>query len=1102
MYRTSLKPLVLALSLLWVSPNIWAANTDSPTNETTNNTNDSLSTVKLQQIEVVGSKIPRDEIGYTRVFTRDISNLYKGKDEIETYRGNSVSDLFNGMVGVYSGDSRNSGALDPNIRGVQGQGRIPVTIDGTEQSITVWRGYAGSNNRNYVDPNIISSIYIEKGPSLDPTVKSGIGGSVAMKTLEVDDIVKPGKKYGVEVKAEIGNNAIKPLPNPYEQTVDYRTLSDPYSVTGGMWRMYFGDDGRQPQRFGGETRWNADKAFRLAAGVKEEKYDAMIAYAYRNKGNYFSGKNGADGYGVLSQECIERVKTAGNDSAVLSCLNLDRGNPHVSYLARLYFPSGEVTNTSLNTKSWLAKANFHPTPDQTISLGSRITNTTFGEIMPSRIGVSQGTFSTVLQWPKSWVKQKAFNLDYKFNPKDNKWLNLNASLWTTRTHSKTNSAGGSPGDVFFFDSTAGGLDAEEKYQEFLKSMEPYGGKSTLADMAGLNSNDPDFDKKFRCSDAVRRMGLPIAPQTGCLENVDGRFNTLDGAAYYARNNRIGFNLSNKMQLTDKLELTLMGDIQKETLRATNNLVGFMENPFRTFSDGKTVSENNYSDGISYNTQLDNIGLPRNGKRHEYSLGFNFKYQPTSWLTLNAGARYSSYGIKDNYIEKYLNSERNKDVQEFRISNGFGYNRYLTATKEEVDTITRLDEQFHACFNMQDETQAQICKDSFSQQKEQFLKEREAKGEYVNVGGYHRWEKLISWEKDEYGKFQLSGDPFNLDAKQRAETILNGKGNEVLKTEINKDYSALKLISRQTLLERAKQQSGSGWAPQFSFAARIGENGRLYGRYVEHLRWPSIFEGTVGFGTSAYGYGGRYQPDFSRLYHKFRPEHAKNWEIGYVHDLTGLLPKARYADMRINYYHNVTKNVMDRDATYTIYQFDKQIKTGIEWQARADFGRVFADFGVVRTLKTQVCDAAYARAYYDYNYGSAKPDAPECWNGGMQANGYLAYAVQPRWSITANLGSRWLNEKLELGTRLTYHSRVKDTYGETKHSYIPSANDLYIDSYQPVFLVDGYIRYRFGKNISAELAANNITNQYYQDPMTSSMMPAPGRTIRLGIKGSF
>ncbi len=62
----------------------------------------------------------------SQVYTRDISNLYKGKQEIETYRGSSVADLIGGMAGVFSGDARNSGALDPNIRGIQGEGKVPV----------------------------------------------------------------------------------------------------------------------------------------------------------------------------------------------------------------------------------------------------------------------------------------------------------------------------------------------------------------------------------------------------------------------------------------------------------------------------------------------------------------------------------------------------------------------------------------------------------------------------------------------------------------------------------------------------------------------------------------------------------------------------------------------------------------------------------------------------------------------------------------------------------------------------------------------------------------------------------------------------------------
>ena len=88
----------------------------------------------LDTVIVKGGK-NKDQRGRDRVYTREIVNLYKGREEVETFKGNTVSDLLSGMVGVYSGDARNIGAVDPNIRGVQGQGRIPVTVDCTEQAI-------------------------------------------------------------------------------------------------------------------------------------------------------------------------------------------------------------------------------------------------------------------------------------------------------------------------------------------------------------------------------------------------------------------------------------------------------------------------------------------------------------------------------------------------------------------------------------------------------------------------------------------------------------------------------------------------------------------------------------------------------------------------------------------------------------------------------------------------------------------------------------------------------------------------------------------------------------------------------------------------------
>ncbi|MCB6144631.1 hypothetical protein LHK12_04130 [Providencia rettgeri] len=41
--------------------------------------------------------------------------------------------------------------------------------------MTVWRGYNGANNRNYIDPNMISSIKVMKSATLDRNVRTSTG---------------------------------------------------------------------------------------------------------------------------------------------------------------------------------------------------------------------------------------------------------------------------------------------------------------------------------------------------------------------------------------------------------------------------------------------------------------------------------------------------------------------------------------------------------------------------------------------------------------------------------------------------------------------------------------------------------------------------------------------------------------------------------------------------------------------------------------------------------------------------------------------------------------------------------------------------------------
>ncbi|WP_256593556.1 TonB-dependent receptor domain-containing protein [Pasteurella bettyae] len=63
-----------------------------------------------------------------------------------------------------------------------------------------------------------------------------------------------------------------------------------------------------------------------------------------------------------------------------------------------------------------------------------------------------------------------------------------------------------------------------------------------------------------------------------------------------------------------------------------------------------------------------------------------------------------------------------------------------------------------------------------------------------------------------------------------------------------------------------------------------------------------------------------------------------------------------ADIKLSYYHNETKNVIDRDTEFRFVQLDKRTLEGIELQARYDNGDFFGDLGVEYHLKNKVCDA--------------------------------------------------------------------------------------------------------------------------------------------------
>ncbi|WP_434524170.1 TonB-dependent receptor domain-containing protein [Photorhabdus asymbiotica] len=947
----------------------------------------------------VSATSEKDQAGYDAVYDKDITNIYLGKDLVERYKGASPADVLKSAVGVFSGDARNSGALDPNIRGIQGQGRVPVTIDGTEQAITTWRGYNGANNRNYIDPNLISSIEIEKGPSLTRGVKGSIGGAIMIKTLNIDDVVPVDERFGINLKLETSSNAVKERVPNLQLGQDYRDIPD------FMQGFNYADPGLEitPKTSKDNKLLGLkDNAIRLAIGTRQEYFDLMAAYSYRSKGNYFAGKGGAHRYDApISDE--DKVILDGGTRAY---------DPYLPFAARIYRPGNEVPNTSSEMESWLLKNTWYLANQQTIQFGIRDTKTIYGEIMPSRLGWVRAEDNVVPQWPLANVHQQAFNVDYKWNPDGNNFIDFDMKFWITRTISDTNTAGGYPREP---------RDRDEVWNKNQQKKDP---------------------------------------------NKDGRL--VDTASTNAHNNRWGVDLSNAFALTADLDLTLSASLQRERLGSHDDYEA------KSFSNFRS--------------------LPRKGRRQENNIAFNFDWRPTSWLSLSAGARRVSYWSKDDFLNERLavrDARYSKDKK--LVGQGLQYKRTLTEQEAE------LYKKFNECFEcLTDDEFDEYFKKGFSESEERDSILRptipvDVLWEYRDDGKLYKQDNpYFNGELDmnervidpvtnkEVYKYEYSGAQNNSRYVDRSGEILsNGDGGLVYKEK-----------SEQERWAKQPKRKDHAWAPVFSATAYVSDNARIYTRYAEAVRMPSIFEDTVGFSSSSIDKPAR----------AFKPERSKTVEVGYVHDLSHLLGAENNADIKFAYYNTVIENVFDRDSNFTFTQLDKQKLSGLEVQGRYDNGGFFTHFGLSYNLKNKVCDKMETLMLDSTNrYG-----VPECIDGGFPG-GFLRTTIPPSYSLNLNIGGRLLDEDLEIGSRVLYHSSVENKDEKWLMKKMPGTYRGINNNpmrWNPVMTVDAYINYKVTPNIVVELSGTNLTDRYYLDPLTRSMMPAPGRTFKLSVTSQF
>lgn len=336
------------------------------------------------------------------------------RETLEAYPATAPADMLRGTPGVISGEARTSGGLDVNIRGLQGQGRVPVTVDGAINGTTVYRGYQGTSNRSFVDPDFISHVAIVKGPSNGNAIAGGIGGSVSMTTLGVDDIVPAGDTMAIRVKASLSNNNVEPGSNMI------RSIIQPNHFYGDTMAAT-----RERDRPGFLSPAGGAASFVFAR--KGDLFDILAGYSVRRSGNYFAGRQGK--YAPRETGTPSPFCAAGSPERQMQEL-CDRAVAFYDIHGSTPFAGGEeVYNTSNDTESVLVKAAIRPADDHVLELGYGGYWSIFGENYPGALGSATGAVYQNQILSKTSLDR--FTARYRWNPEGD-LIDLKLNGWISK----------------------------------------------------------------------------------------------------------------------------------------------------------------------------------------------------------------------------------------------------------------------------------------------------------------------------------------------------------------------------------------------------------------------------------------------------------------------------------------------------------------------------------------------------------------------------------------------------------------------------------------------------------------------------------------------
>lgn len=362
-----------------------------------------------------GSELPTIVIRSEEDMYRTAGSVHQiTQKDLERVPYSRPGDIFAGVPGVAASGGANGAGLQVNIRGLQGMGRVKTMIDGTVQNASTYKGYPGNRDDTYIDPDLIATVDIKKGPDAGPQGAGVVGGIVSMRTIDARDIITdPEKNWGIRIKGMYGNNVATSktmsskvvnlgTSNPAVGYYNYYTYSmDRGTGTGGT---AFRETYSNGVLIAPGDYVNDATLSNIGGGIPDTNYAGSIAVAWRpvdnweitaakakrQSGNYYAGSKGAESWKGL------RATLAGK----------------------------EVYNTSLDSDTFLLKTKVRFLDDHTLELGY------INYKNRSGYANARGGNESDYEWQQqlTTARSKSYTLNYAWQP-DNPWFDLHWNIW-------------------------------------------------------------------------------------------------------------------------------------------------------------------------------------------------------------------------------------------------------------------------------------------------------------------------------------------------------------------------------------------------------------------------------------------------------------------------------------------------------------------------------------------------------------------------------------------------------------------------------------------------------------------------------------------------